>query len=287
MYQAPAVSSYFVTLGYLIPIITVLALAILPRGKFMMNLVLCTLAVCVGSALSMLALWSGVQARLNTTPKQDYSRPAETLAYNSSQSAVCALWLFFSIWLGNTVRAKLPSFNLPIIIGSILINISATYGPLMRTTAAAEAFVRQLFTAMLTALAIALGVNVLIFPASSRLVVFKEFAGAIGLLKKTVSLQKKYLVRLESDDMFAVATRTSTMSGLQDGETSSPHCRTNLTKEAKAAKALREATDKTAEVAGKLYADMTFAKRDIAWGKLDAKDLSDLFTLFRNVYIPV
>jgi hypothetical protein len=224
MYQAPAVSSYFVTLGYLIPIITVLALAILPRGKFMMNLVLCILAVCVGSTLSMLALWSGVQARLNTTPKQN-SRPAETLAYNSSQSAVCALWLFFSIWLGNTVRAKLPSFNLPIIIGSILINISATYGPLMRTTAAAEAFVKQLFTAMLTALVIALGVNVLVFPASSRLVVFKEFAGAIGLLKKTVSLQKKYLVRLESDDMFAVVTRTSTTPGFQDSETSSPHGR--------------------------------------------------------------
>ncbi|KAK1751277.1 hypothetical protein QBC47DRAFT_80298 [Echria macrotheca] len=281
MCQAPVVASYFATLGYLIPIITVLSLAILPRGKFLMNLLLSLLAVCFGAAISMLALWSSVQARAHTASSTEQT--INSVTYNSSQSAVCAVWLFANIWFGNVVRAKLPSFNLPIIMYSILVNISATFGPFLTTTAAAAAFIKQLLTAMLTALALALCVSILVFPVSSRLVVFKEFTGAIGLLRKTVALQKAYLIRLESDDMFAVATRTDTSPGFREGSKETKP----LTKEAKAAKALKEITDKMAELSGKMHADITFAKRDVAWGKLDAKDISELFALIRNVYIPI
>ncbi|KAK3944348.1 hypothetical protein QBC46DRAFT_173564 [Diplogelasinospora grovesii] len=276
IYQAPAVSSYFTTLGYLVPIISVLALAVLPRGKFIQNLLLNVLAICVGSAVSMLALWSAVQARLHTTPPG--TLPTAAATYNSSQSAVCAVWLFANIWFVNVVRAKLPSFNLPVIVYSILVNISATFGPFMATTAAAQAFIKELLTAMLVALALALGVNLFVFPVSSRKVVFKEFAGCLGLLRQAVALQKNYLGKLESDNMFAAATHEE---GKEDGD------QAKLTKEAKAAKALQDTEAKLRELAGKLHADMVFAKRDIAWGKLDAKDLSELFTLFRNIYLPI
>ncbi|GAB1320884.1 ER transporter 6TM N-terminal domain-containing protein [Madurella fahalii] len=287
MYQAPAVSSYFQTLGYLIPVISVLALAILPRGKFMMNFLLNLLAITFGSALSMLALWSAIQARHHTTPSGP--QPPLGPTYNSSQSAVCAIWLFANIWFGNVVRAKLPAFNLPVIIYSILVNVSATYGPFLTTTAAARAFIEQLFTAMLVSLALAFAVNILVFPVSSRLVVFKEFAGGIGLLRQIVSLQKAYLISLESDDMFATVTRTETLLDRIGGHASHQEAgeTPKLTKEAKAARGLQEAGAKMRELMGKLHADMRFAKRDIAWGKLDAKDLSELFNLFRNVFIPV
>jgi hypothetical protein len=286
MYQAPAVSSYFQTVGYIVPIISVLALALLPRGKFMMNFVLNLLAVTFGAAVSMLALWSSVQARYHTSPAD--SPPSPRPPYNSSQSAVCAVWLFFNIWFGNVVRAKLPAFNIPVIIYSILVNISTTYGPFMATTSAARAFIEQLFTAMLVALALALAVNIFIFPVSSRQVVFKQFAAGIGLLRQIVSLQKSYLIGLESEDMFAVATRTETLLEKLGGKGSRQGAEVpKLTKEAKAAGALQEAGAKMRELTGKLHADMPFAKRDIAWGKLDAKDLSELSNLFRNVYIPV
>lgn len=139
----------------------------------------------------------------------------------------------------------------------------------------------QLLVAMLVALGLASGTSLLIISVSSRLVVFKEFTGAIGLLRKTIALQKAYLMRIESEDVFAAATRTDTSSQQSENQDRI------LTKEAKAAKVLRETTDKMSELAGKLYADMTFAKRDIAWGKLDAKDLGELFTLIRAVYIPM
>ncbi|KXX82691.1 hypothetical protein MMYC01_201068 [Madurella mycetomatis] len=287
MYQAPAVSSYFQTLGYLIPVISVLALAILPRGKFMMNFLLNLLVITFGSALSMLALWSAIQARHHTTPPG--SQPTLGPTYNSSQSAVCAIWLFASIWFGNVVRAKLPAFNLPVIIYCILVNASATYGPFMTSTAAARAFIEQLLTAMLVALALAFAVNILVFPVSSRLVVFKEFAGGIGLLRQIVSLQDAYLISLQSDDMFATLTHTDTLLDKVGGHTSQQQAggKPKLTKEAKAARGLQEAGAKVRAVMGKLHADMPFAKRDIAWGKLDAKDLSKMFNLFRNIYIPV
>ncbi|KAK0623816.1 hypothetical protein B0T14DRAFT_536590 [Immersiella caudata] len=285
MYQSHEVSSYYVTVGYLIPIISVLALPLLPRGKFILSLMLNTLAVCLGAAMSMLMLWSAVKARENTTPGDVKSVLSLTGApYNSSQSAVCAIWLFFNIWFANVVRAKLPTFNMPVIIYSIFINVTATYGPWFTSVKEAEYFVKQLFTSMLVALALALGANLLVFPISSRLVVFKEFAGALGLLKKTVQLQKAYLVRLESDDMFAVATRTDTHPGFGKVD---DHGRPNLTKEEKAAQALKATIDVLSGLAGKLNADLAFAKRDVAWGKLDAGDLSDLFKHFRDVYVPV
>jgi len=283
MCQAPNVAAYFTTLGYLIPIITIMALVVLPRGKFIMNMILCLVAVLFGSAISMLALWTGVQARLHTSSEPPTAQPLALVPYNSSQSAVCAVWLFANIWFGNVVRAKLPTFNIPVIIYSILVNIATTFGPLMATTATSWIFVRQLLVAMLVALGLASGVSLLIIPVSSRLVVFKEFTGAIGLLRKTISFQKAYLIRIESDDMFAVATRTDTSPQQHPPN----HEKIFLTKEAKAAKLLRETTEKMSELAGKLHADMTFAKRDIAWGKLDAKDLGELFTLVRDVYIPM
>ncbi|KAK4119617.1 hypothetical protein N657DRAFT_684256 [Parathielavia appendiculata] len=282
MLQAPPVAAYFTTFGYLVPIISVLAMAVMPRGKFMMNLLLNALAVCVGSAVSMLALWSAIQARNNTTPPGSPPR-----AYSSSQSAVCAVWLFANIWFGNVVRAKLPAFNLPVITYSILVNISATFGPLMTTTAAAHVFVQQLLTAMLTALALALGVNLLVFPVSSRLVVFKELAGAIGLMRQLVSLQKAYLASLEPDAAFDAAMDTETFLTMAEGGTPQDHNEPRPTKDAEAAKALEETAAKMRELSGKLHADLPFAKRDLAWGKLDAKDLSEMYKLFRNVYIPV
>lgn len=282
IYQADVVAFYFGSFGYLVPIITVMGLAILPRGKFMMSLVLNLLLICIGSALSMLALWSALQARINTTPAGvDPRLPG----YNSSQSAVCGVWLFFSIWLGNTLRAKLPSFNLPVIIFSILVNVATTFGAVMTGLEAAERFVLQLLTAMLAALAITLGVNLLIIPVSSRQVLSRELGACLGLLRKTVSLQRAYLVRLESEDMFSLATRTETQLN-QWGKAAKGN-KPKLTKEAKAAKALQESVTKLKEMAGKLHADAPFAKRDIAWGKLDARDLGKIIRLFRNIYIPV
>lgn len=285
MCHAPAVASYFGTISYLVPITSVLAMSVLPRGKFLMNLILNLLAVCFGTALSMLALWSAVQARHHTTP--DGIPPGLAPKYNASQSAVCAIWLFASIWFGNVVRAKLPAFNLPIITYSILVNIAVTFGSSLSTTTAVEMFVTQLFTSMLTALAIALGVNLLVFPVSSRLVVVKEFAAGFGLLKKLVSQQKAYLASPESTARYSTLTRPETLFGKVEDDGTPEDQQPKVVRENKAEDALQETGTKIRELVGKLHVDVPFAKREIAWGRLDAKDLAEIFKLFRNLYIPI
>ncbi len=59
------------------------------------------------------------------------------------------------------------------------------------------------------------------------------------------------------------------------------------TAETTQAKALKGAIGKLTGLHGKLHGDMAFAKREYAWGKLDAKDMDEIFTLFRDILIPL
>lgn len=300
IYQANSISSIAPTLGYLMPIISVLSLAILPRGKYMQNLLLNTMMACIGAAIAMLVLWSAVQARAHTSNLADVPAAVQATGrppYNSSQSAVCGVWLFANIWFVNVLRAKMPSFNLPVILYSIMVNVSATFGTIMVTTAQAEAFVKQLLTIVLMGIAFATGVSFFIFPVSSRMVVTGEMKGLLGLFRKAVMLQKEYLQGLEREDMFALElTETAAGPKFKQQKKKKQKCKDKdghddeelvLTKEAKSAQALRETISQIRELAGKLHGDMKFAKRDTAWGKLAAHDLGEIFGLMRKILIPI
>lgn len=280
------------------PIISVLSLAILPRGKYMQNMLLNTMMACIGAAIGLLVLWSAVQARAHTSNLADVPAVVQATGrppYNSSQSAVCGVWLFANIWFVNVLRAKMPSFNLPVILYSIMVNVSATFGTIMVTTAQAEAFIKQLLTIVLMGIAFATGVSLFIFPVSSRMVVQGEMKGLLGLFRKAVTLEKEYLQGLEKEDMFALEM-TETAAGpkfkkqqkkKQKGKHHHDSEEPNLTKEAKSAQALRETISQIRELAGKLHGDMKFAKRDTAWGKLAAHDLGEIFGLMRKILIPM
>ncbi|KAK1470517.1 hypothetical protein CCUS01_06282 [Colletotrichum cuscutae] len=281
IYQSTPVAQYFTTLGYLVPIISVLALAILPRGKYLQNLVLNVTGICIGGALSMLALWSGVQARRNTASAEELATGLPV--YNSSQSAVCGVWLFFNIWISNTLRAKYPTMNLPVMIYSIFMNVACTFGPLMVTTAAAESLVKRLTVAMLCAMGIATGVSLFVFPVSSRKVVSGEFKGAIGLVRKSIALQLNYLKTLSSPDMLERHQTKSSNVFKKNKKQKKPE----MTKEAKAAGELKATALAISALFGKMHGDILFAKRDIAYGKLNSKDIGEIFNRLRSIMIPL
>lgn len=52
-------------------------------------------------------------------------------------------------------------------------------------------------------------------------------------------------------------------------------------------KALKASLAALTGLHGKLYGDLAFAKREVAWGKLDQKDLDEIFKLFRGILIPL
>ncbi|OLN85314.1 Uncharacterized protein C57A7.05 [Colletotrichum chlorophyti] len=281
IYQSTPVAQYFTTLGYLVPIISVLAFAILPRGKYLQNLVLNVFGICVGGAISMLALWSSVQARLHTASPEELASGLPV--YNSSQSAVCGVWLFFNIWISNTIRAKYPATNLPVMIYSIFMNVACTFGPLMVTTAAAESFTRRLLVAMLSAMGIATGVSLFVFPVSSRQVVSGEFKAAIGLVRRSVKLQLNYLDTLSTPDMLDRHETKSSSVFRKSKKQKGPE----LTKEAKAANDLKATALAISALFGKMHGDIVFAKRDIAYGKLTSKDIGEIYNRLRSIMIPL
>jgi hypothetical protein len=172
---------------------------------------------------------------------------------------------------------------------SIFTNVSFTYGPLFQTIAQGEALIRMLLIGFLTAFGLGTGVNLLIMPVSSRTVVFKEQAGYIGLIRATLKAQTTYLQSLENTDMF---------SEPESGESPEDHAHSKKDNgkskkkkghpaETPQAKALRGTVSGLTALHGKLHGDMPFAKRETAWGKLDAKDIDEIFRLFRGILIPL
>jgi hypothetical protein len=136
-YQSRKVSTFYGTIGYLVPIITVISLPILPRAKYLQSMVLNVVAICIGSAIALLGVWTGLKARDNT------SSPGSVEPYNSSQSAVCAIWLFANIYFVNAARAKIPALQVPAIMYSIFTNVAFVYGHLFTGIAQVESFIKS------------------------------------------------------------------------------------------------------------------------------------------------
>ncbi|KAI2474569.1 mfs transporter [Pyrenophora tritici-repentis] len=269
MYQADDVAEHYTTLGYLIAIMSILGFCIMPRAKFVQTMTLNILATCVGSALAMLMVWSGVKARQHTTvPGAPLQR------YNSSQSVVLAVWLFFQIYIINVMKAKFPQLAFPTIIYGILVNVAATTGFLFQTVAQCEAFVQRLLEAFLTGFAIATGVSLFILPVTSRKVVMKEAAGYIGLLRGMLGAHKTYIHSLETSDMFGQKYVPEDKKG----------AKAKVSPEVQTIKTMAGALQ---GLHGKLTADLPFAKREIAYGKLSCNDLEAIFKHLRSIMLPV
>jgi Putative ER transporter, 6TM, N-terminal len=204
---------------------------------------------------------------------------------------VCAIWLFANIWFVNVLRAKMPALQFPVIVYSIFTNVAFTYGPLFPTIAGGEALVKQLLEGFLTAFAISTGVSLFIIPVSSRTVVFKEQTGYIQLIRATMRAQTEYLQSLETSDMFAPEEPAGDDGEKPDDGKKGKKSKKRDDKSHPAANA--QAVALKANLAaltglhGKLHGDMSFGKRETAWGKLDAKDIDEIFTLFRAILVPL
>lgn len=282
LYQSSAFADYYTTLGYLVIIMTVLPVVIMPRAKFIQTMFINTLFTCIGSALALLALYCSVTARINSVGNDapgtggpgTSGTPADgaaTATYNSSGSAVAGLWLIVQIYIISVIRGKKPQYTIPCILWAVFANVAMTYGPQFSTMAQAEAFTKKLLIAFLTGFGIATGVSLLVFPLTSRQVVFKQMTAYINSLRGAMQANLKYLHSLEDSDMFA-AQRTNTA-----GE---------KPPRSKEAQDFKEKVQGLAALHAKLGADLPFAKREIAMGKLGPDDIQEIFRLFRLVMIP-
>jgi hypothetical protein len=131
---------------------------------------------------------------------------------------------------------------------------------------------KRLLETFLTGFAVAAGVHFVVFPVTCRKIVFKEFSGYLGALQGGLKAHQAYLRSLEDPDQFAKALVSDV-----DRET---------LPSAEAA-GVRTAIGAITGLHGKLQADLPFAKREIALGKLGPDDLKDLNKLIRQIMLPV
>ncbi|KAK4955886.1 hypothetical protein LTR10_006825 [Elasticomyces elasticus] len=280
MYQSRAVATQYSTLGYLVAIMSILGFAIMPRAKFLQTMALNIVATCLAAAVNLLALYCVTQARLHTTPT---GRPLQ--GYNSSASAVCALWLIIQIYLANVIRAARPQFQFPVIIYSIFVSVSCTYGVEFPNMVAAISFMRRLLEAFLTGFALATATNLFIFPVSSRKVVFKEMTGYLMCLSGMVKAQTAYMQSMETIDPVALRRKREEEQDGKDKSKAAKDSSSPLT--TPASLKLAELLIKTIGLHTKLHADITPAKREFAFGKLEAHDLTTAWRLLRLIFVPV
>ena len=291
IYQSTAVAELYSTIGYLVAIMSVLSFAILPRSKYIQTTLFNIIGVCIGGAISLLEIYCSVQARAHTTSSvkttgNGPSPGAAVSTYNSSASAVSAIWLFFNIYLVNTLRASRPQLQFPVIVYSIFANVTSVYAPNFPTMVAGIAFVKRLMEAFFTGFAIATGVSLFIFPTSSRTTFFKQSTGLITALQGTLKAQIAYLQTLEKKDMFRPPANSDEDEKTQQSRKPKKGNVVELNGEAEA-QGLKAAIRTVGELYGKIHADVTFAKREMAWGKLDACDIDELLRLFQEIVLPM
>ena len=290
VYQSTSFADIYSTIGYLVAIMSVLSFAILPRSKFIQTMLFNVTGVCIGAAVTLLEISCSVQARVHTSPSvkatgNGPSPGAAVATYNSSASAVSAIWLFFNIYVVNTLRASRPQLQFPVIVYSIFANVASVYSPNFPTMVAGIAFTIRLMEAFLTGFAIATGVSLFIFPVTVRTTFFKQTTGFIAAAQGTLKAQIAYLQTLEKKDMFRSPEESDEND--KDEKSKTHNKRKVKPNDDTEAQQLKSAIGALGELYGKMHTDIAFAKREIALGKLDASDIDELFKLLRGMLFPM
>ncbi|GLA43630.1 hypothetical protein AnigIFM63309_001561 [Aspergillus niger] len=268
IYQSDYIAKRFTTVGYIMAMIAFFSMAMLPRAKYLEGLVLNILATCLGSALSLLTMYCGIKARQHTTTSDS------TVSYNSTQAAVCALWFFCTQWAAGTLRAKVPLLQNCVYMFSVMTMITMTYAPRFHTMDQAISLVVELLEIFFIAFGIATAVSLLIFPMTTRMVLFRKQIAYFAALQDFIARQSTYYR--------ALGIIEQPVSGQLRGKNDAGKDRPFPEREA-----LYESLNQLIALHMELYTDTISAKREVAYGKLNADDLHQLFRAFRAILTPM
>ncbi|KAL1296546.1 hypothetical protein AAFC00_000051 [Neodothiora populina] len=268
-YQATAVSQVYTSLGFLVSIIAVVTVNLLPRAK----LIQMTFTICAFTAIAipmtMLATWSGLQARRHTDPEGLHR-------YNSSQSAVTGVWLFFYILLSNSMQARYIHLLIPTILFNIFVIVQFTSCSRFTTWKQCWELIYLTTKCYYTGVAISFVSGLIIYPVTCRSEIIevqeKYLEGVRGVLDETA----QYLDDLLSSPTFPITPASS------DDEGESKEQKQKF----KGAK-MQQRMAGVKAVYTKMHNELAMAKREIAWGKLRARDLNAITDLCRRILMPL
>jgi hypothetical protein len=287
-YQSDGWAKKYTTLGYLTAIMSFLSLAIQPRAKFVQATLVSILFICFGAAFSLLQIRCVTSARQHSTPAatshatvKGSSGGKQAVAYNSSASVVSACFLFFEMYVGNMIRAKRPQLLLPTIQFCIFAIVSSSYSVTFPTMAVGEAFVKRLLETFLTGIGIAAGVSFFVIPMTSRTIASKQMAGVLDIMKASMNAHSQYLMSLTR---YSEPKPNGHSTDEKAAEKQSNSVPSAVSAEAQTQRNLRNAL---AGLFGKLNLELTFARKEIAWGHLAPHHFDQILGLLRDVLLPI
>lgn len=249
-FQSDFFANYFTTNGYINALVAVAVLPTLPRARFLHIMVQCIFAICLATAVGLLALYCGIQARLHTT---NPAAPPER--YNSSQAAVMGVWLLFTIWAGSTFKSAYPTTMMPVLLFELYLEVACTSGINFPTMDAAMEFSNKLIVNFLWGLALSTGVSLLIFPVSCRTVFFESLTGYLGAVRGVMKTQQAYFHSIQDQDPWS--------SDLENTNTAELI-------------AHKQTLGGLYGAAAKMRGELEFAGKEMAFAKLNQRQLSDL-----------
>lgn len=264
-YEAHGWAETYTTLGYLVAIIAQLSLCIQPRAKFVQSIILNLLFSCVGAASALLLIQCSVAARTAPSSSQTGSSgSAEANTYEAAPNAVAAVFLFVFVFLANVVKAARPQMMIPVVQFSIFTIVASVYAPSFPNMTAGKSFARRLLITFLTGHALATGVSLFVLPVTSRGIVNKQMAGIMKLMTATLASHGTYMRSIKATP---------------DNKPSP--------EEREAAKKLKGFTVAVQELFGKIRLELGFARKEFAWGKLNAEQYSEIYDMTRDILQPL
>jgi hypothetical protein len=223
---------------------------------------------CLAASFVLLGQYAGIKARESTKPAG--APPDAYGTYNSSASAVNAIFLIIVLFGINLIKAARPALYIPSIQFTIFTMIGFTYGPNEPSMHYSFLFVKELLYTFLTGQAISAGVSLLIIPVSSRKVFFAE---ATGLLRGFQGLLKAQLAFVETLEHSGPYTEES------DSDKKVQYQQRSA--------ALKAAFRGVLGLSAKIHVDVVYAERETAYGHFRSKDIHEFYRLLRSVVVPI
>ncbi|KAK2848491.1 hypothetical protein FQN49_005673 [Arthroderma sp. PD_2] len=291
MYQSDLVTGVSQNYGFLSAIIAVVAQCLLPRARFTKIVIYSLTALCASASLCCLGVYCAVKARDHTAAPGE---PPGT--YNSSACAVAAIWLLFSIWLVNSIRAYRPiELQAPASTFSMFIAITMTRAGIISSVSSGLAGIRRLLLSFLIGFSISTGVSLFILPTTSRSTFFHTIQGYPAIVKEILDAQIAFVKCSEDEGPWQVTRRATVarmrsnpFSQLQEHEEAKKGKKEDSLSESESkAKQLKDAIQKLSSIHSAARAELYFAKQEIAWGRLTAEDFESLFALLRSILLPL
>jgi hypothetical protein len=180
--------------------------------------------------------------------------------------AVTGIWLFFNILVSNSVQAKYPALLIPTILYNIFVIVQYTSCSRFRTWIQCWDLIYLTTRCYYTGVAISFVSGMLIFPVTCRTEIFEVQEKFLHAVRGMLTGTGEYLGSLQADSLFPVdCTNQKVCDGFE----------------------LRKRMAEVKSIYVKMHHELAMAKREIAWGKLSAKDIGHTSDLCRRILMPL